>query len=148
MSKRETDMMLGQCHYCGQSQMVNAADSEDAARQVSAICKCEAAERERQRRSVDEMLRSVFSAPEGRAGELCAMPDEETMTLIRSACDNITDGRIGRTMIRLPYSRQLVIRGYIDHIEIHLSQTSSMSASSKDYYSYKPEDVTDNGAQA
>ena len=145
MSKRETDMMLGQCRHCGQSQMVNAADSEDAARQVSAICKCEGAER--QRRSVDEMLRSVFSATEGRADELCAMPDEETMQLIRSACDNITDGRIGRTMIRLPYSRQLVIRGYIDHIEIHLSQTSSMSASSKDYYSYKPEDA-DHGAQA
>lgn len=148
MSRRETDMMLGQCRYCGQSQMVNAADSEDAARQVSAICKCEGAERERQRRSVDEMLMSVFSAPEGRADELHAMPDEEAMELIRSTCENIIYGRIGRTMIRLPYSRQLVIKGYIDHIEIQLSQTCSVSASSKDYYSYKPEDVTNYGAQA
>ena len=133
--------MMGTCRYCGQNQTVNAVDSEDADRRATAYCKCDGAEHARLKRSVDGMLRNLFCDPDGGDDELYRMPDDMTMELIRKTCDNAIEGRIGRTTIRLPYARQLTIRGYIDRVQIQLSQTRSLTGNSKDYYTYNPEEI-------
>lgn len=133
--------MMGACRYCGQSQMTNATDSEDANRRATAFCKCDGAERARLKRSVDGMLCELFCDPDGGDDELYRIPDDEAMELIRKTCDNAIEGRIGRTTIRLPYARQLTIRGYIDRVQIQLSQMRSLTGNSKDYYTYSPEEI-------
>ena len=133
--------MIGTCRYCGQNQTVNAVDSEDADRRATAYCKCEGAERARLKRSVDMLLRNLFCDPDGGDDQLYRTPDSEAMELIRKTCDNAIEGRIGRTTIRLPYSRQLTISGYTDRVQIQLSQTRSVTCNSKDYYTYSPEEI-------
>ena len=133
--------IIGTCRYCGQSQMSNASASKDADRRATAYCKCEGAEHARLKRSVDMMLRELFCDPAGGDDQLYRMPDDEAMELIRKTCDNAIEGRIGRTTIRLPYSRQLTIRGYIDRVEIQLSQTRSLTGNSKNYYTYNPDET-------
>ena len=133
--------MMGTCRYCGQSQMTNATDSKDADRRATALCKCEGAERARLKRSVDMLLRNLFCDPDGGDDQLYRTPDSEAMELIRKTCDNAIEGRIGRTTIRLPYSRQLTISGYTDRVQIQLSQTRSVTCNSKDYYTYSPEEI-------
>ena len=69
--------MMGACRYCGQNQMVNATDSEDADRRATALCKCEDAERARLKRSVDMLLRNLFCDPDGGDDQLYRTPDDE-----------------------------------------------------------------------
>ena len=133
--------MMGACRYCGQNQMINATDSEEADRRATALCKCEGAERARLKRSVDGMLRNLFCDPDGGDDQLYRIPDDEAMELIRKTCDNAIEGRTGRTTIRLPYSRQLTIRSYIDRVEIQLKQVRTITGNSKDYYTYNPEEI-------
>lgn len=133
--------MIGTCRYCGQSQMINATDSEDADRRATAYCKCEGAERARFKRSVDMMLRNLFCDPDGGDDELYRMPNDMTMDLIRKACDEIVAGRVGCTKIQMPFSRLLTINGYTDRVEIQLKQVRIQTGNSKDYYTYSPEEI-------
>ena len=133
--------MIGACRYCGQNQTVNAVDGEDADRRATAYCKCDGAEHARLKRSVDMLLRELFCDPDGGDDQLYRMPDDEAMELIRKTCDNAIEGRIGRTTIRLPYSRQLTIRGYIDRVEIELKKIRIRTYNSKDYYTYNPDET-------
>ena len=133
--------MMGTCRYCGQSQMTNATDSEDADRRATALCKCEGAERARFKRSVDGMLRNLFCDPYGGDDELYRMPDDMTMELIRKICDEIVAGRVGCTKIQIPFARLLTINGYTDRVEIQLKQVRTQTCNSKDYYTYNPEEI-------
>ena len=133
--------MMGTCRYCGQNQMVNAVDGEDADRRATAYCKCEGAERARFKRSVDGMLRNLFCDPDGGDDELYRMPDDMTMELIRKICDEIVAGRVGCTKIQIPFRRLITINGYIDRVEIELKQIRRQTSNSKDYYTYNPEEI-------
>ena len=134
--------MMGACRYCGQNQMINATDSEDADRRATALCKCEGAERARFKRSVDGMLRNLFCDPDGGDDELYRMPDDMTMDLIRKICYEIVAGsRVGCTKIQIPYLRLITINGYADRVEIELKKIRIRTYNSKDYYTYSPEET-------
>lgn len=133
--------MMGTCRYCGQNQMVNAVDGEDADRRATALCQCKGAERARFKRSVDGMLRNLFCDPNGGDDELYRMPDDMTMELIRKICDEIVAGRVGCTKIQIPFSRLITINGYANRIEIQLKQIRTQTCNSKDYYTYSPEEI-------
>lgn len=57
-------MIQGSCIYCGQSKMVEAADIEDANKQVTRECGCDEAVRERQKKELGERIRAAVSQPE------------------------------------------------------------------------------------
>lgn len=64
----EKKTMSGECRYCGEFRLVQAADEEEANRMASEQCTCEGATKERDRRNTLMRLRAAMQEPEEKSG--------------------------------------------------------------------------------
>lgn len=64
----EKKTMSGECRYCGEFRLVQAADEMEANRLVTEQCTCEAATKERDRRNTLMRLRTAMQEPEEKSG--------------------------------------------------------------------------------
>lgn len=64
----EKKTMSGECRYCGEFQLVQAADEMEANRLATEQCTCEAATKERDRRNTLMRLRTAMQEPKEKSG--------------------------------------------------------------------------------
>lgn len=80
--EREKKTMSGECLYCGEFRLVQAADEKEANRLASEQCTCEGATKARDRRNSLMRLRAAMREPEEKsgfpplAGEIQSMVEE------------------------------------------------------------------------
>lgn len=64
----EKKTMSGECRYCGEFRLVQAADEKEANRLATEQCTCEGATKERDRRNTIMRLKAAMREPEEKSG--------------------------------------------------------------------------------
>lgn len=93
----EKKTMSGECRYCGEFRLVQAADEEEANRMASEQCTCEGATKERDRRNTLMRLRAAMQEPEEKSGfpRLAG----EIQNMVKEIAELILDHRIDTASI-------------------------------------------------